>query len=77
MNIIFALFRELGSGDPVEYEDKHGSFQLRLPGSPFTLNSVKGHSLTSSPKWGGDDEVGFIFGPANGAQRAVWESKHH
>ena len=24
MNIIFALFRELGSGDPVEYEDKHG-----------------------------------------------------
>jgi hypothetical protein len=34
------IFSEWGSGECEDYEDKHGSCQLRLPGSPFTINSV-------------------------------------
>jgi hypothetical protein len=33
-------FREWGSGESDDYEDKHGAFQIRLPGSPFAMNSV-------------------------------------
>ena len=38
--IIRTFLREWGSGECDEYEDKHGAFQMRLPGSPFAPNSV-------------------------------------